>query len=170
MLDHHGEIVRCAIGKEADPGLVGIHLINQVHIQKGDMHVVRQGAVEDRAVLEAVPEVVTNLVMNAVQAMSTPGEVVVTVERSERSPPPDLGGHPREFVVIRVRDQGPGIAPEHLPHVFEPFFTTKDVGEGTGLGLSVAYGMVREHGGFLDVASTPGQGATFSVHLPASAS
>lgn len=112
-------------------------------------------------------QVVTNLVMNAVQAMSTPGEVVVTVERSERSPPPDLGGHPREFVVIRVRDQGPGIAPEHLPHVFEPFFTTKDVGEGTGLGLSVAYGMVREHGGFLDVASTPGQGATFSVHLPA---
>jgi signal transduction histidine kinase len=68
---------------------------------------------------------------------------------------------------LRVRDEGHGIAAEHLPRVFEPFFTTKDVGEGTGLGLAVTYGIVREHGGWIAVASDVGRGTTFSVYLPA---
>ena len=64
-----------------------------------------------------------------------------------------------------MEDQGAGIAPEHLTHVFEPFFTTKDVGEGTGLGLSVAWGIVRDHGGWIDVESEPGRGSRFTVLL-----
>jgi signal transduction histidine kinase len=69
-----------------------------------------------------------------------------------------------------VRDDGTGIPPEHIPHVFEPFFTTKDVGQGTGLGLSVAYGIVREHGGWMSVTSVAGEGSTFAVYLPAGGS
>jgi two-component system, NtrC family, sensor kinase len=60
-----------------------------------------------------------------------------------------------------------GIAPDALAHIFEPFFTTKDVGEGTGLGLSVCHGIVQEHRGWITVDSTPGRGSRFSVYLPA---
>ena len=64
-----------------------------------------------------------------------------------------------------MEDEGDGIAAENLPRIFEPFFTTKDVGEGTGLGLSVAYGIVREHGGWIDVESNPGAGSRFTCFL-----
>jgi signal transduction histidine kinase len=70
-------------------------------------------------------------------------------------------------VRLAIQDQGPGIASEDLPHIFEPFFTTKAVGEGTGLGLSVCYGIVQEHGGFIEVESAVGAGTRFSVFLPA---
>jgi signal transduction histidine kinase len=63
-------------------------------------------------------------------------------------------------------DEGEGIPEDHLSHIFEPFFTTKDVGEGTGLGLSVAYGIVRDHGGWIDVQSEVGKGTEFRVYLP----
>ena len=69
-------------------------------------------------------------------------------------------------VVVEVEDNGSGIDPAHLPHIFEPFFTTKPVGQGTGLGLSLTYGIVRDHGGTIDVESPPGQGACFTVFLP----
>jgi len=65
-----------------------------------------------------------------------------------------------------VTDQGAGIAPEHIELIFEPFFTTKDCGDGTGLGLSVAHGIVSEHGGWIDVKSVQGSGSCFSVCLP----
>jgi signal transduction histidine kinase len=65
-----------------------------------------------------------------------------------------------------VRDHGAGIEPDNLGHIFEPFFTTKDIGEGTGLGLSVAYGIVQDHGGWIDVKSKVGEGSMFSVYLP----
>ena len=68
--------------------------------------------------------------------------------------------------VLEVKDEGEGIAPENLSRIFEPFFTTKPVGEGTGLGLSIVAGIVREHGGSIDVASVPGEGTTFRVRLP----
>jgi signal transduction histidine kinase len=91
----------------------------------------------------------------------------VNVERLRETPPPDHGGPQGEFVRVEVRDEGSGIAHDLLPRVFEPFFTTKPVGEGTGLGLSVAYGIVRDHGGWMSVRSEPGAGTVFSVHLPA---
>jgi signal transduction histidine kinase len=69
-------------------------------------------------------------------------------------------------VVVEVEDNGSGIAPEVLPRIFEPFFTTKPVGQGTGLGLSVGYGIVRDHGGSIEVDSAPSRGTTFRIRLP----
>jgi len=68
--------------------------------------------------------------------------------------------------VATIADTGPGIAPEHLPHIFNPFYTTKPRGVGTGLGLSISFGIVREHGGMLQVTSEAGKGASFAVSLP----
>ena len=70
-------------------------------------------------------------------------------------------------VFVEVSDTGVGIQPENVPKIFEPFFTTKEVGEGTGLGLAVCYGILTEHGGSLDVQSTVGVGTTFTIVLPA---
>jgi signal transduction histidine kinase len=122
------------------------------------------GAAPATAELDAgqMQQVFTNLVVNAVQAMEGQGTVLVTVTRERAA----AGGSETSCVCVRVRDDGPGIAPEHLAHVFEPFFTTKDVGQGTGLGLSVAYGIVHEHRGWMDVRSTLGQGSEFAVYLP----
>jgi len=73
---------------------------------------------------------------------------------------------PSGGVTIEVRDNGQGIPPEVLPRIFDPFFTTKDVGEGSGLGLSIVHGIVERHGGSIEVDSTPGIGTRFRVHLP----
>jgi signal transduction histidine kinase len=70
-------------------------------------------------------------------------------------------------VVVEVSDTGVGIAPEHLAKIFDPFFTTKEIGRGTGLGLAVCYGIVKEHGGHIAVDSAPGRGTTFTLTLPA---
>jgi signal transduction histidine kinase len=111
-------------------------------------------------------QVVTNLVMNAIQASKEGGHVMVSVRETTESPPADIGGPRRDGVSIRVEDEGAGIRPEDLPHIFEPFFTTKEVGEGTGLGLAVSYGIVRDHGGWISVQSEVGVGTTFSAFLP----
>jgi two-component system NtrC family sensor kinase len=114
----------------------------------------------------ALEQVFTNLVVNAVQSMRHPGVVTVTVGEDRRAPPLFVGGEPSLYAHVHVRDEGEGIREEDLSHVFEPFFTTKDVGEGTGLGLSVAYGIVQDHGGWLSAESVIGKGSTFSVYLP----
>ena len=113
-----------------------------------------------------IEQVLTNLVVNAVQAMPRGGPVEVSVRRERAAPPADHGGAEGEWLAIRVHDRGEGIAPDVLPHVFEPFFTTKDVGAGTGLGLSVAYGIASDHGGWITVESVPMHGSTFVVYLP----
>jgi two-component system NtrC family sensor kinase len=119
--------------------------------------------------LNGFEQVVTNLVVNAIQSMTREGHVVVALGEERARPPADIGGDEADYACVRVKDEGAGIAPEHVPHVFEPFFTTKDVGEGTGLGLSVAYGIVRDHGGFIAVRSTVGQGTEFLVYIPLTA-
>jgi signal transduction histidine kinase len=113
-----------------------------------------------------VQQVVTNLAMNAIQSMPRGGVVTLGLSFERAQPPPDVGGDEGDYLCLRVQDTGDGISPENLEHVFEPFFTTKDVGEGTGLGLAVSYGIVRDHGGFISVRSTVGQGTVFTVYLP----
>ena len=82
----------------------------------------------------------------------------------------DQAGHARAgeqpYAVVRVRDHGTGIAPDVLPKIFDPFFTTRDVGHGTGLGLSVAYGIVQDHHGWISIETKLREGTTVSVHLP----
>lgn len=114
---------------------------------------------------DQLEQVIANLIVNAIQAMDRPGKVEVNVTTDVAHPPADHGGPQASYVCISVRDQGRGIAPEHVDHVFEPFFTTKDVGSGTGLGLAVAYGIVRDHGGWIEVESEPGKGSVFRVFL-----
>ncbi len=111
-------------------------------------------------------QVMTNLVVNAIHASSRSGVVSIGVARVRAEPPADFPGGERDFACMWVEDRGVGIASENHDRIFEPFFTTKDIGEGTGLGLSVAYGIVREHGGWIDVDSAVGQGSRFSVYIP----
>lgn len=106
-------------------------------------------------------QVVSNIVVNAIQAMPGGGRVVVT---TGRAPPGDDG---RQHAFIAVKDDGVGIPPEVKEQLFLPFVTTKGVGEGTGLGLWVAHGIVLDHGGRIEVESEPGKGSTFTVLLPA---
>ena len=115
---------------------------------------------------DLIQQLLLNLLMNALHATHAGGHVEVGVRRESIHPPADVGGDEGEYLCIHVHDDGTGIPEEHVSHVFEPFFTTKEVGEGTGLGLSVAYGIVRDHGGWIDVASRVGEGSCFSVYLP----
>jgi signal transduction histidine kinase len=108
-------------------------------------------------------QVVLNLVINAEQAMIFAHGGGTLVVRSWQS-------QDRDAVLLEVSDDGPGVPTEVMPKIFDPFFTTKGSGQGTGLGLTVAYAIVEEHGGRLSVRSTPGEGATFVVELPTVAS
>jgi signal transduction histidine kinase len=122
--------------------------------------------VQGRVDPDQMTQVVLNLVMNAVQATASGKGVSVAVGHGRAVPPAEDGRSEQACIRIEVRDEGAGIASEALPRLFEPFFTTKDVDEGTGLGLSVAYGIVKDHGGWIDVASRLGEGSTFTVWLP----
>jgi CheY-like chemotaxis protein len=104
-------------------------------------------------------------VLNARQSIAGPGRIVV---RTARVDPKDASTDDgREFVKIEVEDTGSGIEPEVLEHIFDPYFTTRSA--GTGLGLSMAYGIVKQSQGQMRVASRPGRGSVFSVLLPVSA-
>lgn len=101
-------------------------------------------------------QIFLNLFINAVQAMGDGGLLKVIAGLEEES----------AAIKVKIIDTGVGIPQENIPHLFEPFFTTKPPGEGTGLGLSVIYGIIKKHGGNIEVESVPGQGTTFTVTLP----
>ncbi len=104
-----------------------------------------------------VRQVLVNLMMNARHAVGAAGRIFLSTR---------WDGEQR-LVAIRVEDSGYGIEAKNLPRIFDPFFTTKPTGEGTGLGLSVSYGIIKNHGGEIEVESLPGEGAAFTVWLPA---
>lgn len=114
-------------------------------------------------------QAIMNLALNARDAMPQGGELDFELGVAEYGPtdaPPYPGMPPGEWVWLRVSDTGGGIPEAALAHIFEPFFTTKAPGEGTGLGLAQVYGIVRLHGGYIDVTSHPGRGTSFVLYLP----
>jgi signal transduction histidine kinase len=127
-------------------------------------HELAQKAIRVEAGLQEIPPVACHpakinqaffhILQNAIQASDREGLIEVRTR-------PDAAG----TVLIEIEDHGAGIRPEHVPHIFEPFFTTKPVGGGAGLGLSVSYGIVRDHGGSLEVESKFGQGSLFRIRL-----
>jgi signal transduction histidine kinase len=122
-----------------------------------------------RADRNQMQQVLTNVVMNSVQAMPHGGQLDVRVRAAHARPPGEPTAQGEEYIAVSVEDQGVGIPRDHLSRIFEPFFTTKGIGEGTGLGLSVAYGIVQEHGGWIDVESEVGKGSRFTIWLRRSA-
>jgi signal transduction histidine kinase len=95
-----------------------------------------------------------NLILNARDAMPGGGRLTLQTRLVETS------------LVVDFRDTGQGIAPENIARIYDPFFTTKEVGQGTGLGLALSYGIIQEHGGRIFVESRPGEGAHFTIKLP----
>ena len=120
----------------------------------------------DRSQIE---QVIMNLAINARDAMPAGGKLRIEARdhdipagtpTREGSPPPGC------YATVRIEDSGTGMPPEIVDRIFEPFFTTKRAGKGTGLGLSTAYGIVKQSGGFIEVASVQGKGTTFRIYLP----
>ena len=112
-----------------------------------------------------IEQAIVNVLVNGIQAMDHRGTVSAEVHRVRARAP--QAKEERDYVAVSVRDEGPGIDDEDLGHIFEPFFTTKPVGEGTGLGLAVTYGIVHDHGGFIDVHTARGRGTNVTLYLPA---
>jgi PAS domain S-box-containing protein len=113
-------------------------------------------------------QVMTNLIVNAAHAMKDHGTITVSVKAwtpTAEATPLDIEPH-RPYVALAIADDGCGMDAETQARIFEPFFTTKPVGQGTGLGLSVAYGILRSWGGAIGVTSAPGKGATFTLYIP----
>lgn len=117
-----------------------------------------------------IEQLIMNLAVNAREAMPKGGKLTIKTENVTLSedtckviPEARFG----RYVRLSIADTGVGMDEEIMQHIFEPFFTTKEPGEGVGLGLSVAYGIVKQHEGWIDVHSEPGQGSTFVVYLPA---
>jgi two-component system, cell cycle sensor histidine kinase and response regulator CckA len=123
-----------------------------------------------RADKRQLEQVLMNLVVNARDAMPKGGRITIMTEMRAISQPLNRDRAvvpPGTYVVVTVTDEGTGIAADKLPKIFEPFFTTKRPGEGTGLGLSTAYGIVKQTGGYIFADSVPGSGSTFTILLPA---
>jgi C4-dicarboxylate-specific signal transduction histidine kinase len=121
------------------------------------LDVVESGNPAVRAIFTELQQVVLNFVINAEQAViDRPEPRVITITTAAR----DGRAH------LEVQDSGPGVPPEDEPKLFQPFFTTKPVGEGTGLGLSVSYGIIQSHGGTIGYRAAPGGGAVFYFDLP----
>jgi two-component system NtrC family sensor kinase len=128
------------------------------HQQRGEQIEILIEAPDDLALISGdagqLQQAVIALATNAIDAMPNGGRLTLSARNHEKD------------VLIEVKDTGHGITAEDLPKIFEPFFTTKEVGDGTGLGLAVCYGILTEHGGRLDVQSQVGAGTTFTITLP----
>lgn len=146
------------------------HLLNRLVGERVTLrlaHAPDLGAI--RADKRQLEQVIMNLVVNARDAMPDGGRIRIETEalhlseelRRDRAVVPA-----GDYAVIRVQDTGTGIPPDRIEKIFEPFFTTKRVGEGTGLGLSTVYGIVKQSGGFIFVDSAVGQGSTFHLYFP----
>ncbi len=121
---------------------------------RGELSTVELPVRGDRGRLQ---QVLVNIVVNALDAMRDGGTLTVRTGYSEKP----------GFCRVAISDTGCGIREEALPHIFEPFYTTKEVGRGVGLGLAISYGIVRQHGGDIEVQSQVGAGTTFRIMLPA---
>ena len=147
------------------------HLLNRLVGEKITLTLSHDpGLLPIRADRRQLDQVIMNLVVNARDAMPDGGEVRVETRMVRLTEPlyRDRAEVPAgRYVTIRVCDQGHGIAPDKCHRIFEPFFTTKRQGEGTGLGLSMAYGIVKQTGGYIFVDSVVGVGSTFTIYCPA---
>ena len=117
-----------------------------------------------------IEQMLFNLVTNAREAMPDGGRLTIRLSSldhysARRSGCPDRPSD--RGYVLAISDTGRGISADDLPHIFEPFFTTKEVGQGPGLGLAQVYGIVKQHGGTVNVVSQAGRGTTFTLYLPA---
>ncbi len=120
--------------------------------------------------LTRLQQILMNLVINARDAMPGGGRLHFTMNLLALSPdaaPPMPDMPPGQWVCLSVSDTGEGIPPQNVPHIFEPFFSTKTQDKGTGLGLAQAYGIIKQHDGFIGVSSQVGSGTTFTIYLPA---
>jgi len=116
-----------------------------------------------------IEQVVMNLIINARDAMSDGGELIVRTENvtlEEKYCQTLPGAAPGEYVLLAISDIGMGMDRDVVEHIFEPFYTTKEVNKGTGLGLAMVYGIVKNHNGYVYCESMPGQGTTFKIYLP----
>ncbi|MEM6739813.1 MAG: ATP-binding protein [Pseudomonadota bacterium] len=147
------------------------HLLNRLVGEKVRLTLIHDPDLAPiRADKRQLEQVIMNLVVNARDAMPNGGEVRIETElrhfeapfRRDRVEVPS-----GEYVIVRVTDGGVGIPPENLPKIFEPFFSTKRIGDGTGLGLSTAYGIVKQSGGYIFADSVIGSGTTFTLFFPA---
>src|SRR5215469_607799 len=123
-----------------------------------------------RTDLAQLNQVILNLAVNSRDAMPRGGSLILGTREVEVGTA-DVKAYPEvvsgRYVLLSVTDTGCGMTPEVQAHIFEPFFTTKSEGKGTGMGLSVALGIIRQSGGYLDVESKPGEGTRFKIYLPA---
>ena len=115
---------------------------------------------------DLIRQVVMNILVNAQHAIEGKGTITVRTRCAPEPKSPKPGSAAVPMVEIAITDTGCGIAQKDLRRIFDPFFTTKDVGQGTGLGLSVSHGIVEAHGGAIEVESKPGEGSSFRVYLP----
>jgi two-component system cell cycle sensor histidine kinase/response regulator CckA len=122
-----------------------------------------------KADVSQLEQVIINIVVNARDAMNGKGDLTVETSNYTNTIQQSVGNDvllPGDYVLIRISDSGCGIAADLIPSIFDPFFSTKELGQGTGLGLAMVYGIVKQTGGAIGVESKVGSGAVFSVYLP----